>query len=293
MSCGSPDISVVVPSLNQARFLDDTLASLFAQTVGRVEVLLMDGGSTDGTDEVIRKYSDRLAFWRSHPDGGQAAAINEGMRRSTGDVLCWLNADDLHLPYTLQVVWDMLQGRTDHPALVHGSSIILREDMDPVACQVGGRPRQGPAGDLAAYDYIVQPSAFWTRALWDRAGELNVDYHYVLDWDWFLRAGEVCEFEYVDKALSIYRVHEGHKTGSGDPRRRKEILSLIKRYASPYWQDLYERVAASYDRLLLAKRIASRIPLGGSRRWLSLCALPVIGRYCRSRHIRMALATLK
>ena len=120
-------ISVVVPSYNQARFLAATLESLLEQEYPNLEILLMDGGSSDETPEVIGRFKDRLAFWRSHPDRGQTAAINEGFARATGDVLCWLNSDDLHLPRTLQTVAERFRDRSGDPRIIYGGCEVFRD----------------------------------------------------------------------------------------------------------------------------------------------------------------------
>jgi glycosyltransferase involved in cell wall biosynthesis len=112
MASASLKISVVVPSYNQGKFLEQTLSSVLRQPGCDPEILLMDAGSGDETIDVIRRFEPNLAFWRSHADAGQAAAINEGFVRATGDVLCWLNSDDLHLPHTLQTVLRSFRGRS-------------------------------------------------------------------------------------------------------------------------------------------------------------------------------------
>ena len=96
-----PKFSVISPSFNQGRFIEETIRSVLDQGYPNVEFLVLDGGSSDNTVEILKRYDARLSFWRSEKDAGQAAAINEGFRRAAGDILCWLNSDDLHLPNTL------------------------------------------------------------------------------------------------------------------------------------------------------------------------------------------------
>jgi glycosyltransferase involved in cell wall biosynthesis len=231
-------ISVVVPSYNQGRFLAATLESLLEQNYPDLEILLLDGGSNDETPQVIGRFRNRLAFWRSHPDQGQAAAINEGFARATGDVLCWLNSDDLHLPCTLQTVAERLHGRSNDARIIYGGCEVFRNDT--------GWRELRPAlpfavGRLQVTDFIDQPSAFWTRKAWELAGPLDESLHYAFDWDWFLRAAAAgAGFEAVPVTLSRYRIHAAHKSATGGDRRRRELLEVVRRHSPPDIVSHYE-----------------------------------------------------
>lgn len=241
-----PSISVIVPSFNQGQFIEETLLSIFSQQYPNLEVLVLDGGSTDNTVEILEKYSDRLAYWHSRKDNGQADAINQGFARSTGEIICWLNSDDMYLPGTLLEIAHKFQGRTQTPYLVYGNTILIYQsgtEQRSADAQLG---EPFDAFRLTHYDFIPQASSFWTRKLWQQVGELNTKYHYVLDWDWFIRASKIVEFEYVPKFYSLYRMHEAHKTGVGGEKRRQEILEIVKTYSSTYWTDLYAIIDEQY-----------------------------------------------
>jgi glycosyltransferase involved in cell wall biosynthesis len=244
-----PSISVVVPSFNQGQFLEETLLSVIGQQYPRLEIIVIDGGSTDNTREILEKYSAQISYWHSRKDDGQGDAINKGMTRSSGDVVCWLNSDDMYLPGTLLDVGCRFRGRTEESHLIYGGAIELNQDSKSLYCQ--GQPAEAfDAEKLTYWDFVIQPSAFWTRKLWKETGNIQVAYRYVLDWDWFVRASKVSPFEYVPKFYSIYRFHPLHKTGRGGIERRKEIYEIARTYSSDYWRDLYAEVQEKYDAIV-------------------------------------------
>ena len=235
-----PKISVVIPAFNHARFLEQTLLSVLGQSYPGLEVLVLDGGSTDGSVEIIKRFEGSLAFWRSHPDGGQAEAINEGMARAGGDLLCWLNSDDLFMPGALLDVAASFEDAS-RPDLCYGTCIGFHEKAE------GLEAFPFPSGPfdrdrLARQAYILQPSAFWTRTLWDAAGPLTAELHYAFDWEWFLRAARIAPFRFRQRVYSLFRYHGSNKTTSGTGRRKEEILGIVRRHADERWRELYSLV---------------------------------------------------
>jgi glycosyltransferase involved in cell wall biosynthesis len=171
----------------------------------------------------------------SEPDHGQAHAINKGFRIARGQILGWLNSDDLYLPQTIDRVVSII-GNWEQPKLIYGSCILLNEEKRSAYTKIA------PAFDplrLTYYDYIMQPCTFWSKSLWDSAGEIDENYHYALDWEWYLRASKICSFTPVPDCLSIYRLHSEHKTSSGGIKRAKEILEIVSKYASQDWVNIY------------------------------------------------------
>tara|TARA_Y100000782_G_C10186758_1_gene267098 strand:+ start:3568 stop:4470 length:903 start_codon:yes stop_codon:yes gene_type:complete len=222
-----PKISVVTPSYNQAQFVEETLQSVLGQFYPNLEYIVMDGGSTDNSAAVIRNYEDQLAFWTSEKDGGQSDAINKGFAKSTGDILCWLNSDDLHLPGTLRYAAEQFKNRLDEPLLLFGNTMHMNE----VNAKVQGSNVRGLSEhlNLQLSDYIIQPSSFWTRKAWETVGELRKDYHFGFDWEWFARAEKAgVQFEPTDRYLSVYRIHEAHKTGGGGDKRTQELAAIYR-----------------------------------------------------------------
>jgi glycosyltransferase involved in cell wall biosynthesis len=245
-----PRITVVTPSLNQGRFLEETILSVLGQQYPNLEYVIVDGGSTDGSVEIIRKYQQHLAWWVSEKDGGQAAAINKGFARATGDILAWLNSDDMYLPGTLSHIASRLD--PDRAELLFGNCLHFVENS---AMAYGSDVRQSHVRhDLRLTDYIIQPSTFWTRKAWLQAGLLDESLEFGFDWDWFLR-GTKADVTFVpeDKYLSVYRIHKDHKTGTGGERRRKELASIYGRHAGARYESLYVRCCASRSTIVLIR----------------------------------------
>ena len=223
-------ISVVTPSYNQGQFLEETIRSVFEQNYPNLEYSVLDAGSTDGTNEILRKYEAQLSFWRSEADEGQSAAINEGFRRASGDILCWLNSDDLHGATTLKTVAQWMGSSLDQPVVLYGSC----EMFDDQTRWSEVRPAISFSRELLeTVDFLDQPSVFWTRRAWDMVGPLDETLHYGFDWEWFLRASKVCRFVATSALLSRYRVHTTHKSGTGGKRRWIELLEIVRRHSSP------------------------------------------------------------
>jgi glycosyltransferase involved in cell wall biosynthesis len=264
-----PRISVITPSYNQAPFLEETIQSVLFQGYPNLEYIIIDGGSEDESVEIIKRYEKHLSYWHSEKDKGQADAINQGMRLSTGEVVCWLNSDDLYLPGTLMEVGRRFLGETEQCRLIYGSAFTAHQTEREI--QGGSRVAGNFDAEALTYsDYIVQPSTFWTRKLWLEVGELNVEYHYVLDWEWFIRASKITEFEHVLKFLSIYRLHPLHKTRSGGLQRIREINEIVKRHAPASWRELYKIVFARHQRILETRRLLMRMRIPGSSYLLPL-----------------------
>lgn len=218
-----PKISVVTPSLDQASFLEQTIISVLGQCYKNLEYIVVDGGSSDGSVEVLEKYADRLTSWVSEPDGGQAHAINKGFSKATGDILCWLNSDDFYFPAVFQhVVAEFARGAD----LVYGRCFSFGEG--------GGRclVNDPPDPSRVRLDWgpdLVQPSVFWTRELWQRTGPLDESLHYAFDWDWFRRAWAGARVRKTRRILSGYRFHAAHKSQSGNAKRQQEMLEVAGR----------------------------------------------------------------
>jgi glycosyltransferase involved in cell wall biosynthesis len=221
-----PRITVVTPSFNQAQFLEQTILSVIGQLYPDLEYIIMDGGSTDGSVDVIRKYEAYVSHWQSEKDNGQASAINAGFAKATGEVLCWLNSDDMLLPGTLLRVGRIFAS-VDHPKLIFGNCLHFYEGS--AKTRGSSVKKASEQIDLALCDYIIQPSTFWNRLAWEKVGFLDESLHFTFDWEWFIRAKkERVEFQPIEEYLSLYRIHQSHKSAVVGGGRAAEIGYLLR-----------------------------------------------------------------
>lgn len=241
-----PKISVITPSFNQGQFIEQTIISVISQQYPNIEYIIMDGGSNDDTVEIIKKYEKHIAHWQSKKDDGQAAAINEGFKMATGDILCWLNSDDMYMPGVFDKVVQKFAGN-DKPKIVFGNCLHFTEGNKKT--RGSNVVKSHERFNLSLCDYIIQPSSFWNRKVWDTVGPLNEEFTFAFDWDWFIRAEKKgVELVPVPEYFSLYRIHDSHKSGSGDKRRAEELKRIVSLYndgklskAFNKWIDIYTK----------------------------------------------------
>jgi glycosyltransferase involved in cell wall biosynthesis len=204
----APSIAIVTPSLNQGSLIGATIDSVLRQNYPRLSYLVQDGSSRDDTDKVLEAYGDRLS-WRCEKDTGQANAINRGFRAIDGDIMGYLNSDDLLLPGTLAYVAKAFQQHPDVD-VVYGHRIFIDIDgFDIGRCVLPPHD----AKTLQWADYVPQETLFWRRRVWDSVGPLDETFHYALDWDFILRAQEAgFRFMRLPRFLGCFRVHAQQKT---------------------------------------------------------------------------------
>jgi glycosyltransferase involved in cell wall biosynthesis len=244
---------------------------VLGQRYPNLEYMILDGGSSDGSVDIIRRYDAELAFWASEPDGGQAAAINQGFTRSTGDILCWLNSDDMLLPGALGYVAGKLD--SGRPDLLFGNCLHF---SDAVAVTEGSDVRRRHRmANLDLIDYIIQPATFWTREAWEATGPLDDQMAYAFDWDWFIRARRSgVSLVPDDKYLAIYRTHDARKTSVGAGARLEELASIYSRYSGPRFELLYKECLARRRHLQLWITWIQRFRLAAIYDWLLMKLYP-------------------
>jgi glycosyltransferase involved in cell wall biosynthesis len=219
-------ITIAVPSYNQGRFLDDALKSIFDQEVP-VEVFIADGGSTDGTLEVIRRWEHRLLGWRSGRDGGQAAAINEGVAKGTAPYVAWLNSDDIYLPNGLPALLQALQADPAAPA-AYGQVWNTDADLNRLKRI---RTERFSRSRLAARCIISQPGTLMRRAAWEAVGGVDAKLSMSMDYDlWWKLSERFGPFAYVPQDVAVNRDHEGTKTNTRRRQHYRESMALVKHY---------------------------------------------------------------
>jgi len=206
-----PTISVITPSFNQGKFLERTILSVLNQGYPNLEFIIIDGGSSDESVDIIREYSDLLTYWVSEPDGGQVDAINKGLKRATGEWLCWQNSDDIFLPRAFAC---LAENAIKYPnaGLIIGNMRLIDENDRPLREIRYVNPDHGAM--LAEGMLMANQAAFWRREVQDRIGLLNENYQCSFDYDWFLRLTAACNGVHINRTLGALRLHADTKTSN-------------------------------------------------------------------------------
>lgn len=208
MPVNEPLVSIVTPSYNQAEYLEAALLSVLRQDYPRIEYIVFDGGSKDGSLEILQRYNERLTYWTSEPDHGQADAINKGMRMVTGEVVAWLNSDDMYLAGAVRQAVEALQA---HPqaGMVYGDGLMI----DGAGRLLDEhRYRQNDLMDLLRWEVLLQPAVFMRREALEKAGYLTEDYHLILDHELWIRIAAKYEIVHVPSFWAFERTHLAAKT---------------------------------------------------------------------------------
>jgi glycosyltransferase involved in cell wall biosynthesis len=268
----APDVSIVMPCYQQTAFLGEAVRSVLEQRGVDAELLVMDPGSTDGSQEVLRRL--RARYGRAlviccEPDGGQSDAVNRGMAQARARVLGWINSDDRLLPGALRTVVDVLDARGSGPAWVYGRAGMVdalgARVQRGIARYKSWRGRRFSRLKLLTENFIPQPAAFWNRTLWERAGGLDVHRHLDMDYDLWLRFARHAAPRVLPVELSEFRVH-GEAKGS---RFAREQLAAAYRTAREHAPELGRRGAVA---LVVHRLLAARTAL--VYRWLKPAPAP-------------------
>lgn len=224
-----PSISIVTPSFQQARFVGRTIDSVLSQNYPRLDYFVQDGGSTDGTADVLQSYGDRLTGWVSQKDGGQSQAINLGFARASGEIMAWLNSDDLLMPGALHRVGEYF---AQHPEVdvVYGNRILIDEEDREIGRWVL------PAHDdevLSWADFIPQETLFWRRSIWEKAGgRIDESFRFAMDWDLLQRFRSVgARMVRLPDFLGAFRIHNAQKTSVQINEVGMEEMARLRRRA--------------------------------------------------------------
>lgn len=205
-----PKISIVTPSYNQAAFLEETIRSVLLQGYPNLEYIIIDGGSTDGSVAIIRKYEEWLTYWVSEPDGGQSNAINKGFTKASGEIYSWLNSDDYLLKNALKNIAVAYDSAPEAGAWC-GGCIHINANGKPLETYW---PRRVDVDGIADWykNRFAQSACFFSKKAWYECGPLDEDLHYGMDFDWWLKIAKTFSFEKVSNMISVDHIHKGGKT---------------------------------------------------------------------------------
>ncbi len=252
-----PKITIVTPSLNQSQYIEKAIDSVLMQEYPELEYIVVDGGSTDGTLEILRRFSDRIQ-WLSEPDRGQSNALNKGFRIATGEVVGYLNSDDLYEPGALSHAGAFF---ASHPraAWLTGRCRNINSEGKEIRRMIARykdfwlpfRSRT----ILSVLNFISQPATFWRREVFEEIGYLDEALHYAMDYDYWLRIIGRYPLGYLPRTLACFRIHAASKTGATDHAQFDEELAIAKRYIRSPWiialHTLHHHAAvAVYQKLL-------------------------------------------
>jgi glycosyltransferase involved in cell wall biosynthesis len=248
----TPLVTIVTPSFNQSRYLEETILSVLNQDYPKIEYFVMDGGSTDGSGEIIRKYANRLAGWVSEKDTGQTDAINKGFARANGKILAWINSDDTYQPHAVREAVELLM---EHPGwgMVYGDTRFIDEKSISIgkfsAAQTDyEKLRQG-------YVHIPQQASFFRADLWKKVGPLDPTFYFAMDYDLWVRLARITDLIYVRREWANFRLHGEGKTIAANDRCWPEMLRIHYRDGGTFFAPI---VFKYYLRKMVAPIINSR-----------------------------------
>lgn len=274
-----PVVSIVTPSLNQGRFIRATIESVLSQDYPHIEYIIIDGGSTDETESVVRDYASRLT-WISEKDRGQSHAINKGFRMAKGEIVSWINSDDIILPGAVAKAVEAMKSHPEAGA-VYGEGHLMNRSGE----FTGRFPRTEPLNLwklVHLYDYILQQTLYFRKSVLDEVGYLDEDLHYAMDWDILIRIAKRHDLQYIPEYMGCLREYPEAKSFAGGAGRIREIKRLLRKhtgllYPAGYivygleayrklWCDWLEaHTPAALDRL---RAMASRLIWVGCGYWI-------------------------
>jgi glycosyltransferase involved in cell wall biosynthesis len=221
-----PLVSIVTPSYNQAHFLEETIQSILSQDYPNLEYIIVDGGSTDGSLDMINRYASRLAWWVSEPDQGQTDAINKGFSHAHGDILAWLNSDDTYLPGAIS---EAVTFTLAHPqaTMIYGDANLV-DEHGKIIGRFPARQTDLPKL-LRGSVHIPQQASFFRASFWKQVGLLDPDFQFAMDYDLWVRLAKLGPLLYTPRLWANFRLHGAGKSVIIDDRCYPEMMQVYQR----------------------------------------------------------------
>ena len=226
-------ISIITPSYNQAQFIERTIQSILNQNYPNLEYIVMDGGSNDGTVEILKRYSKQIT-WKSEKDSGQSDAINKRLRAATGDIVAFLNSDDTYEPGALAKVAEFFAKNPEIKWAYGKCRIVNENDLEirkPITWYKNFLLKKYSYRKLLAENFISQPATFWRRELLDEIGYIDEKEHYTMDYEYWLRIGQKYPAGVIDAYLADFRMYDESKSGSLANPQFIDELRIAKKYS--------------------------------------------------------------
>ena len=253
-------VSIITPSYNQAAYLEQTILSVLEQDFPNIEYIVIDGASTDGSVDIVKKYADRFAYWVSEKDRGQAEAINKGFARATGDVIAWLNSDDYYMQGAVSAAVQIFE-KNPEVVLVYGDMLAVDEHGKTFNTLTYG---QLNLEDLLCFQIIGQPSVFMRRSALQKTSGLNLDFHFLLDHLLWIHIAKHGQILHVNQIWSAARYHAEAKNRAKAAEFGREAFRILEVAAQ---DDVLVSALANVKRRALASanRVDARYLLDGGQ----------------------------
>ncbi len=260
-------VSIITPSYNQAKYLEQTITSVLSQDYPRIEYILIDGASTDGSVEIIKKYQDKFAYWVSEKDKGQAEAINKGFAKATGEIVAWLNSDDVYLAGAVSSAVKIFEENPD-VVLVYGNMLAVDEHGKTFNTL---KYQQLTLKDLLCFQIIGQPAVFMRRSALQKTNGLDLNFHFLLDHHLWIQIAQQGRILHVDQTWAAARYHAEAKNRAQAQEFGREAFRILEwmqqeKSLAPIMARISQRARAS------AHRVDARYLLDGDKSAAALVA---------------------
>jgi glycosyltransferase involved in cell wall biosynthesis len=258
----SPKISIVTPSYNQGKFIERTILSILNQDYKNFEYIIMDGGSTDETLEILKKYDDKI-IWKSEKDNGQSDAINKGIKMTTGEIIAYLNSDDTYEPGALKKVAEFFENNPDKKWVYGKCKIINEKDQEIrkwITAYKNFLLKNYSYKKLLTENFISQPATLWRKELHQELGYFNEKENFCMDYEFWLRLGEKYDAGVIDDYLANFRYYSNSKSGAVNKQQFRDQLRLAQKYGQAHPTSLlihkfnYYKITGIYKLLEIVKK---------------------------------------